>query len=328
MHLAMRILGKESSRRMMVALRVCTEPIEVEHRRVQTILKTQMGSYDYHINMSCQGYGKYVALIAKVLNDSSLLMEMGFDVDHSINDEKHPMVLDEQSLAMSVVDLIRNLMYNEIIMMMFYSHKPPMLFVSLLSKDEDEVEATLRRCEIIWRALTTLEERSLEDNWCANYLRDLAWPRTCFCREVLIALSETQFKFCPTDIKEDLEFMIRGWCSSVPCENGFNLLRASSNAHTSKTLGRASRWHRLITSPLIQDHDRKPVTFSNVAKSMMAHTLPAYLFESRSNHSSTLGIEVVTAVCSHDHLEVMISLPSTFATNLEHISPCFPKKKM
>ena len=44
----------------------------------------------------------------------------------------------------------------------------------------------------------------------------------------------------------------------MPCENGFKHLSECMRDHRARSLGRVSRWHRMMTSNILEDNDKAP----------------------------------------------------------------------
>lgn len=123
--------------------------------------------------MANLGFCEYIAKIGRTMQDRSLLAEVGFEVGHAVGDEHHPAIIEDQSIARSLLDLIRNLMCVELLSMLYYARRPPMVFSALLSKDPFERREALGFCEDLWASLLAAEELKSEDTWFAGYLRDL-----------------------------------------------------------------------------------------------------------------------------------------------------------
>lgn len=127
-------------------------------------------------------------------------------------------------------------------------------------------------------------------------------------REVLVALAESSFEVVPPNIEVDIHLLVRGWRSSVPCENGFKILQAGSAAHSANFLGRTSRWHRLTTSGPLADHDRKRVQHVNVAKTSKDNMLKACVFNAKANSRFSLGGDALQSIGTHDDVGATTSL--------------------
>lgn len=303
MHLVLKILARGLGRRIMVMMRMMTDPIEQEHRMCMTMFKTQQSLVQKHISMAAGGYTVHIEQIWSHMYCKKSLLELGFDMDTMrFDSEDLAAIEDDQALAMAMMDCIRCLMFNELLTMLSYSHRPPLAFAALLSDQPDIVRKALLACQRWWEALVAIEKAAAEDLWFAKYLRDMQWPSNCWCREVLVGLYETSFTHLPPDLNEEVLALFRGWCASVPVENCFNLLRASERAHSAKFLGRSSRWHRLVSSSLLEDHDRKVVTCDGVVRAGVENQLKSDIFEAKANLSFSLGDGALKAMGVHDRL--------------------------
>lgn len=302
MHFALRILSKSVGRRIMVAMRMTTEPIEEAHRYVQTIHKTQMGLVSWHTEAADGKYWEYLGNIVEVLNDTTNLYELGFDFEGNTYPEGHPVVDDDQAVALALVDLVRNTLFIELQIMQSYSHRPPLMFALLLSDDPEKVQQGLEGARELWEALLIFEQEGWRDEWFNDRLRGLLWPTNAWVRELLVGLYEAGLKEIPVDLKEELLSMTRGWNSPVPvpCENSFNILRASSSCLRANFLGRASRWHRLIASDILEEHDRKPVKCETSARLDSQKELRAAIFDAKANTDFSLGTDVLKSMGVRD----------------------------
>jgi hypothetical protein len=250
--------------------------------------------------MSFGDYSSYIAVVPDVLSQADALWELGFEMEDVAADDEDQVFVDDQLVALTCVDLVRNTMFEELIHMMYHSHRPPCAFAGLLSRSDDRRSERLQWCKQLSESLCLVEAAAQSDHVLRSYLADLLWPGTCFSREVLVGLSEASFEEVPPDIKEDLVSFVSGWSSSVPCENTFKLLRSCARQHTAGMLGRISRWHRIIASSLMEDHDRKLPTADCIARFSKASTLANSTFEAKARQNFSLGNEVLDNFGIHD----------------------------
>lgn len=127
----------------------------------------------------------------------------------------------------------------------------------LVDPDKEVKAACLETIKLLREALYKIELAAQHDDFFQGYLRDMVWPCNVWAREVLVACGEAGDKECPEDIKADIMALLNGLKGSVICENAFRKLSDATFQHRSGKLGRVSRWHRLLASDLLEDHDLK-----------------------------------------------------------------------
>ncbi|CAE7362785.1 gpmB [Symbiodinium sp. CCMP2592] len=90
--------------------------------------------------------------------------------------------------------------------MQLYECRPPYSFAILLATDTGILRHGLSYHRRLWEKLCQAEHEADSGNaGLGHYLQGLLWPRSTFCREVLVALHETGFKEVPRDVRGQLE---------------------------------------------------------------------------------------------------------------------------
>ena len=185
--------------------------------------------------------------------------------------------------------------------MRYYTCRPPGMLIGLIHDDEGIKRATLELCHDLWGALQEVEKKALEDAWFQGYIIDLCWAQNCWVREVFISLLETNFTSVPPDIEEELEFFARGWHSSVPVENSFKILSDRMATHRAGYCSRTSRWECLLSSELLEDHDRKRVPIDEHAFTVKASGVGGHVFDFKNRQNTfSLCEESMEAMSSKD----------------------------
>lgn len=168
----------------------------------------------------------------------------------------------------------------------FYSGRPFGKFFALLSGDRSVVDDALAWFEELWAALSSAEREAIDEPYLRKFLGALQFPSYTVDREMLISLAEARFQSVPTDMKAELEQASFGPFSTKINEDGFGVYTAESRQSKSGTLGREARWHRLITSSLLEDMDRPQIEATSSDKYVAPQELKASLFECMSGQPS------------------------------------------
>ena len=144
-----------------------------------------------------------------------------------------------------------------------HSHSFPGLFAGVLGHDETPVQGTFRRCQDFFDAFIQMRQRAVHEDNAKALLDSIPWANNDWTWEILIAMSECKFRAIPKPGKAEVVFgIVRGFVSSWTCELQMNVLRDCERQHQASKLGRTARWHRLMTTALPADFDRKPVHVS------------------------------------------------------------------
>lgn len=168
----------------------------------------------------------------------------------------------------------------------FYSGRPFGKFFALLSQERCVVEETLRWFEKLWTVMTAAEEQATDEPYLRKFLASLQFPGYTVDRELLISLAETHFQAVPADMRAELMQASCGPFSTKVNEDGVGAFAAGTRQSKSGTLGREARWHRLITSNLMEEADRSQVDMTKVDKYVAPKDLKASLFDCMSGKPS------------------------------------------
>lgn len=130
--------------------------------------------------------------------------------------------------------------------------------------------------------MTAAENEAIGDPYIRKFLGALQFPGYTLDRELLISLAEAHFRTVPGDMKAELVQASSGPFSTKVNEDGFGAFTAEARQSKSGTLGRESRWHRLITSSLMDDTDREQIQATSADKYVAPKEMKASLFECMS----------------------------------------------
>ncbi|CAE7547735.1 SLC38A1 [Symbiodinium sp. CCMP2592] len=211
------------------------------------------GVLNWHIQTSLGSFmTEYLSSVLETLCDAELLTRIGFSREALNGDAK-----EDEYLANTMTQLACKMYYQEWVCMQLYCHRPPYCFAKLISRKPEEARAALMEMKALWDQLTNAEAVALCDSWLKNFLESLLWPRSSFCREILISLAEMDFEELPSDVSDKLEKVFRSLATSRVCEQAFKCLtddvRASTN---SGQLTRMGRWNRLIHTSVLTENGR------------------------------------------------------------------------
>ena len=131
------------------------------------------------------------------------------------------------------------------------------------------LQAEARRCDYV---------RGLEKSW--------HWVHNQWVLENLVSLLEYDWKVVPPDVKCQVEGKFRGLSQSVVIEEGNKILEDATRETGSGQCSRKQRWQKLLTSNLLSEWDRKPLTIDAGAEHAAVQSLPKTLFTPIARHFS------------------------------------------
>jgi len=166
---------------------------------------TADGVREWHVNASRGTFlREYLKDVLLTLTDQQVLREIGFNLNTSRAANGGDSLKEDTYLASVMSDLARRMFAMEYNSMLLYRFRPPYCFAALVSSEAADVSQCLDELKTLWAKLLEAELAAIQDKWLANFLRSLLWPRSTFCREVLISLAECNFDHVPPDITERL----------------------------------------------------------------------------------------------------------------------------
>eukprot|EP00971_Amphidinium_carterae_P024829 490062-Amphidinium_carterae.1 len=115
-----------------------------------------------------------------------------------------------------------------------YEYSMPGCLALLLSSDSGIVATGLERLQALWTLFQTLDAERHSDSEVQSAIHVAWWPRLVYAQELLVMLSEADFKTVPAEV--------------------MNLLRKRSDANRKHQLAMRQRWHALVVDRLMEDH--------------------------------------------------------------------------
>ena len=97
-----------------------------------------------------------------------------------------------------------------------YSAIPPLMLIGASSPDPEHVNTLLKKLGDAWDVLLELERSALGNPRCHRSVCSLRFPLEHFAREVLVQLSEADFRSVPSFVMEDLVAFGFGFAPSLP----------------------------------------------------------------------------------------------------------------
>jgi hypothetical protein len=283
MHLVADILADRQKTRLMTGMTLLVAPMREEHSETLVTQKTRKGNLQWHIDQA-SGNWPYLERMVAVFYDRDVMARLGFEC--SRRGPMHCLLPDGDAagLASCMFQFLLQLLGSEIQWMRMYSEGLPGVFALLLSDDDGFITEGLQYLEVVWQTLLKAEAEVAQqsDVWLDGYLKDLLWPGSTWCREVLVALMEGSFKRVPADIHAELRasFMTQGNTKLI--EDVIGKMKEAANANVNKKLGRLARWHTAMVSGVAEDADRPQVSIeANDHITPDAVCMPAALFDSK-----------------------------------------------
>eukprot|EP00971_Amphidinium_carterae_P040140 787909-Amphidinium_carterae.1 len=144
-----------------------------------------------------------------------------------------------------------------------------------------------------------MESERHSDPEIASTIHMAWWPRLVHAQEILVMLSEAEFRAVPADVRAQVELVFRGILSTYMAEEAMNILRQRCDSNRKHQLAVRQRWHALIADHLLEDHGREPVPPTEAPVSA-GRSLPESMF--RSNEADfSMPKEVLEGLVSPEY---------------------------
>ena len=258
--LVVRVLANRLSSRLKDAMLAVFLPVEVTFLHVRKALKTQMGVSQYYVEQSKYGGLDTMQKLWAVLLDQAVMFRLGLVGDFAGTSEAD--IQDQYLLAETLVDLIKNYISVELDRTAYHVYRPPMVLMALLDRDETVRRERMQYLRAVWDAV----KRMLlvrHDDRVLSHFKAMLWPFRVWDMEMLVACAEADFRELPTRQKAELQDVCRSFGSSDIAETAHGVLVEAARQSKGHQLGRISKYHRLLTSSLMEDHDRKAPRVEN-----------------------------------------------------------------
>jgi hypothetical protein len=273
------VLARRVNRKLMVAMAEVAGPIEEVHSLGVTQMKTKQGVLNFHTRMANAETSHYLNKLVALLTNAAALRRVGFLSRDSYEALDEGCCAEDQLVAEALVELVRHMLSGEILTIMQYSDTPPARFAAFCHVEPPVRKDCMAWCRSVWEALLNLEQTALEDHAAASFLKDLVWPRLTWVREVFVACTEASWTDPPADISEEIEMSFKGMGTTKGVEDTFNFFTDEARQHKAGHLTPAGRWHRAVSSSILEESDRPPIQVTPDCEDFAERGLPQSLFK-------------------------------------------------
>lgn len=268
------LMSKPLSIRLLRGLCMLPEPLHEVYAREYQLLQTRSGTLTMHQELVDNGYclalhGVFCRLISPILAS-----ELGFSSITSACEGADQDAL----LARHMWKLAWGTVASMALTGLTYSAIPPLMLIGLTSPDPEHVSSLLKKLGDMWDVLLMLERSALSNPECHRFVCSLRFPLEHFTREVLVQLSESDFRSVPGFVMEDLVAFGSGINSTLIIEKMFNHLRGVERSSQNGQVGPLAAWHEAAHGTLLKEFDRPPVQIDSFAKSAAAPAMPSSTF--------------------------------------------------
>lgn len=286
-HMASCVLANHTSRKVLAIMRLTAAPFERAHGSQVVACTTQRGVLQWHAAMSNSEFG-HLSEAFGLLSSPCSLDSIGFLRHDSYLAKDDEAKLEDSRLAETMLDLLRFLVGNELLSLLFYAHRPLGRFAGFLHDEVEVRSATMVWCRRLWKTLEAAEEAATGDSWLLSFLQGLGWTSETWTREVLVACAEAWFTEMAPDVLEELRQTFRCCGTTTAVEDSFGHLRDAERQSKVGALSVQARWHRCVTSRILEECDRPPPPILGIDKAAAAApALPKSMF-----YASTCGFSL------------------------------------
>ena len=113
------------------------------------------------------------------------------------------------------------------------------------------VQRGLSEAKEAWECLEVAEQKALELNSVQAVLKHVGWAFHTWPREVLLALAQWQFQWCPDVVKDTIRGMFEGYGQSIINENANNGVKDAMRDSKGLIISRDKRLYLLSKIQLI-----------------------------------------------------------------------------
>lgn len=277
-HLCTEILANRASRAVLMCLDSIIRPLEVFHNQMIKVMKTAGGRKLYNISLSVGGQGEHIATMASIFFDFALMVNVGIIASRpGRTDYMLPPALRQAALK-SIYAFWRELASAEVMQMMLHSCHMPGLAFTQLSTVTEEREAGAQLMMRLWSRLQCLEAAAQHDSHLRAIARDLEWPTSQWCRELLLSLQECDGEMLPDDMLQQVLACSLIASTTKPVEDSFNEARAQVEGVRNKKQAAYSAWHDIAASAVAKEFDLDPVFPTPEDEVRSTPTLPVGIF--------------------------------------------------
>ena len=151
---------------------------------------------------------------------------------------------------------------------------PPLQFIGLLSRKQENVREALKMQEANWKTLVECEKLRFSHPELQALHESLPWLQNDVCRELLTMLAQHDFKCVPSPACSLVNAMFRGPGHTVHVENMFQHLKDFSRDASNGVKSQPKRMYHCVQSSLLGEFDLKEVSPFEAAASSSQTRLP------------------------------------------------------
>jgi hypothetical protein len=172
---------------------------------------------------------------------------------------------------------------------------PDAFCLLLCDSGSKEVEMGLARARELFGYMRSGEQLAPASTFVHGVLRSWGWPAWQWVRELLVSLSEFDFKVVPPDVADACRAKWHGFQQTVIIEDAMQMFEGVSHESKNKMLCRSQRWRRLQVSPILSEYNRDEVVVPESIAADAARKLPKTAFEPKHREFS-LGAEKLKGI--------------------------------
>lgn len=287
LHLNLKIFENENLRVLWMFITRLVMPVMEENGRFLVMQKTKQGCLQWRLEMRFGLPAFVVRESWDKLADEDLLIATRLAPFHDgckqflLND------VEAEQLSQACYKYWLHLSGAFYMWSMRYMSMPPASFVGLL--DPGRRRAVLTELRSSWQDRQALEHAAHNDKYLRTLLDKLTWTGAPWPREVMISLDEMEFEGVPEDMDMELRHAFQTFASTKLVEDGFNCCRDRIRHNKPGRMSRMMRSFALVTSPLLQDVDRDPITIDAQAKLRGPSGLQPECFAAKGVSEFSLG---------------------------------------
>lgn len=297
LELCVKILANTLNCRLFHAVFYAQLPCMSSFSQWETLIRTQVGVLEFHLEQAGGVNDGIASAMLLRIRGGPNFHHLGFWDPARATLGPSSTMEEDLIVAAKLYRFTVALVGQRLMLSMWYSHNLPGMLVLLLSPNPDVVKSCLGKLALIWKYLCEAEQLGHTDTFVAGSLKQIMWPGFVWVREQLIVLAECRFEGVPTEVKQSLTSLFRGWLTTKPIEDAMNVLTARMESNPMKKCQSKTRWHSLVTSSLVKDYDCKPPPVTQAVKQVALTALPASIFSATCADFS-LGMDELKTISS------------------------------
>jgi hypothetical protein len=195
-----------------------------EHGRTLVEIKTQRGCCAWGVEMAA---GKRKQKVLDKLMRVNMDVELGRKIGCSstLGDGSEFNASTTNAIAESCSNFTRAMLSKEHETFFMHEMMPVLRWAALIGSDIEKTE-TLEFSNILFIAVTFLEELGWEDHWFMQYANDMIFTLNWWTRKGFISLAEGAFENVPPDMLTEMRDVHSGPQGTLDAENLFNYYRS------------------------------------------------------------------------------------------------------